>query len=406
MVRLTGFRELQPFENALRKFLHTAKPKPVGSETISLTEALGRILAEDVRASRDVPPFDRSAVDGYAVRAEDVFEASEQQPKTLTLTRGTRLKRGEAREIWTGGMMPLGANAVMMLENVVREGYELKVLRAVAPFENVARSGEDVSRGELALESGVKLRPWHVALLAAMNRTKVKVSRRPVVAVLSTGSELAKLGSKLKPGQIVGTNNLTLILMVRELGGSAIDLGIVEDDVEAIAKRLELGLRKADLLLVTGGASVGGPDYTMEALHRLGKCEVVAHGIAMRPSKPTGLAIVDGKPVIVLPGNPVAAMIAFDAFARPVIASMLGLRSWERLKTTARLTRNVASTPGYAVFLRVSLTRKNGELYADPVATTGSGVISTMTKADGYVVIPEQREGLEENELVTVHLLI
>ena len=404
MIRLKGFKELTPIEKALKLFFDAVKPRKLESELVPVQEAYGRITAKDIIASRDLPPFNRSAVDGYAVRAEDTFEASPFQPKTLKITEGEEVRQGEAKLIWTGNPLPRGSNAVIMIEHTKKlSENEIAVLRAVAKWQNVSMKGEDVKAGEIAIKAGVRLRPQHLGLLAALGIEKVEVTRKPKVAVLATGDELAELGHELVENKIIETNRLVISWLCRELGAEPIDLGLVGDNELAIRERILEGVERADVIITTGGTSVGKSDLVPLAIQNIEQSAIVAHGIAMRPAMPTALAIVSNKPVIVLSGNPVAAMIGFEVFARPLILKMLGLRE-ERPKLKAKITRRVAGVLGRKVFLRVKVYERNGEFYAEPIKTTGSGIFTTMTKANGYVIIPENREGLEENEIVTVHL--
>ena len=404
MIRLRGFKELIPIEKALKLFFDAVKPRKLESELVPVQEAYGRITAKDIIASRDLPPFNRSAVDGYAVRAEDTFEASPFQPKILKITEGKEVRQGEAKLIWTGNPLPRGSNAVIMIEHTKKlSENEIAVLRAVAKWQNVSMKGEDVKAGETAIKAGVRLRPQHLGLLAALGIEKVEVTRKPKVAVLATGDELAELGHELVENKIIETNRLVISWLCRELGAEPIDLGIVGDNEPAIRERILEGVEKADVIITTGGTSVGKSDLVPLTIQNIEQSAIVAHGIAMRPAMPTALAIVSNKPAIVLSGNPVAAMIGFEVFARPLILKMLGLKE-ERPKLKAKITRRVAGVLGRKVFLRVKVYERNGEFYAEPIRTTGSGIFTTMTKANGYVIIPENREGLEENEIVTVHL--
>ena len=404
MIRLKGFKELTPIEKALKLFFDAVKPRKLESELVPVQEAYGRITAKDIIASRDLPPFNRSAVDGYAVRAEDTFEASPFQPKILKITEGKEVRQGEAKLVWTGNPIPRGSNAVIMIEHTKKlSENEIAVLRAVAKWQNVSMKGEDVKAGETAIKAGVRLRPQHLGLLAALGIEKVEVTRKPKVAVLATGDELAELGHELVENKIIETNRLVISWLCRELGAEPIDLGLVGDNEPAIREKILKGVEKADVIITTGGTSVGKSDLVPLAIQNIEQSAIVAHGIAMRPAMPTALAVVSNKPVIVLSGNPVAAMIGFEVFARPLILKMLGLKE-ERPKLKAKITRRVAGVLGRKVFLRVKVYERNGEFYAEPIRTTGSGIFTTMTKANGYVIIPENREGLEENEIVTVHL--
>jgi molybdopterin molybdotransferase len=402
--RLKGFQKLTSIDDALSIFLKKLKPKRLQPEQAQIHIALGRVTVEDVVADHDLPPFDRSAVDGYAVRAQDTFEASQFDPKTLRVTKDKKIGEKEAREIWTGNPLPEDADAVIMLEHTKRKDDEIEVWNPVTPGENVSKKGEDVREGQVAVKSGTRLKPQHIGLLAALGMIYVKVVEKPKVAILSTGDELVDLGHKAKANQVIDVNRLVLSAMCQELGADAIDLGIAKDDLSEIDAKIREGVKKADVFITTGGTSVGYVDLVPTAINRIRTPGVVVHGIAMRPAMPTALAIVHGKPVIVLSGNPVAAMIGFEVFARKLILKLLGIESEPRPMLRARLTRKVPSALGRRVFLRVRVFEEEDEFMAEPVRVKGSGILSTMTKANGYVVVPENREGLERGEFVTVHL--
>ncbi|KPV64728.1 MAG: molybdopterin biosynthesis protein MoeA [Candidatus Bathyarchaeota archaeon BA1] len=404
MARLKGFQKLTSVDDALSIFLRQLPLVRLGSARIHLHEALGRVLAEDVVAEDDLPPFDRSAVDGYAVRAQDTFGASQFTPKILRLAKQDEVGENEARQIWTGKPLPRGADAVVMLEHTRRIRDKIEVWSSVTPGENVSKRGEDVRRGEVAVKVGTRLKPHHTGLLAALGVTLVGVAEKPKVGILSTGSELVELGHKPKPDQIIDVNRMILSCMCQELGADPLDLGIAKDDLDAIGAKIREGIIEADMIITTGGTSVGYTDLVPTAINQIGEPGMIVHGVAMRPGMPTGLAILQGKPIIILSGNPVAAMIGFEVFARPVLLKLLGAGSEPRPMLRARLTQRVPSALGRRVFLRVHVFERGGELFVEPVRVKGAGVLTTMTKANGYAVIPENCEGLEEAEFVTVHL--
>lgn len=404
MVRLKGFQKLVSVEEANQTFFKNLKLQPLRTVKVPIHEALNRVLARDIRAEEDLPRFDRSAVDGFAVRAADTFGASQFKPKILKLTAAGEIKEGEAKQVWTGNILPDGADAVEMLENVRRLNGEIEIWTAVTPGENVSKKGEDVARGEIAVKAGTRLRPPHLGLIASLGVAEVEVYEKPKVAVLATGNELVEIGGKPGRDQIFEANRLIISGLCRELGAEPVDLGIAKDDVEEISVRVRQGLEEADMVVTTGGTSVGVADLVPAAVNRLGKPGVIVHGVAMRPAMPTALAVVNGKPVIILSGNPVAAIFGFEVFARPVILKMLGLRDEPRPLVEAKLTRRISTALGRRTFVRVRVLMRGGQLFAEPISARGSGIISTMVKANGYVVVPENREGLEEGETVQVHL--
>jgi molybdopterin molybdotransferase len=403
VVRLKGFQELTSVDDALERFLKALPPRKLDSVILPTGDALNRVVARDIAAAKDLPPFNRSAVDGYAVKAKNTVGATSFQPKTLRLVEKASLADGEAREIWTGNRVPKGADAVVMLEHTMKMDRDLAVLAPVTPGANVSRKGEDVPKGAVAVRRGTRLKPQHTGLLAALGLTHVPVVRKPKVALLATGNELVALGERLEPHQIVEVNSILLSGMCADLGAEAFELGIAGDDEHVIEGRIRDGLAKADVMMTTGGTSVGAYDLVPKAIEQVEPAGLIVHGVALRPGMPTGLAVVHGKPVLVLSGNPVAAMVGFEVFARPLILRLLGA-SEPRPRVRARLTRRVAGVLGRRVFLRARVVDREGEFVVEPVRVKGSGIITTMTAANGYVIVPEDREGLRKDELVTVHL--
>jgi molybdopterin molybdotransferase len=373
--------------------------------TVPLNEALNRVLAGDVIAREDLPRFDKSAVDGYALWAENTTGASQFKPATFQITEAESVNHKRAKQVWTGNAIPKGANAVVMIENTKKHDGTLEVWVQLALGGNVSKKGEDVKKGEIVVNAGTRLKPYHLALLAALGNGKVRVTEKPRIAILATGNELAEAGSKLSGSQISESNRVMLSAMCRELGAEPIDLGIVKDDVDEIAEKLRMGLQNWDVVITTGGTSVGGLDLVPDAVNKIGKPGVVVHGIALRPAMPTALAVLEEKPVMVLSGNPVAAIIGFEVFARPLICKMLGMDKEElRPRLKAVMTRKVATALGRKTFVRVRVFQKNSDFLAEPVSARGSGAISTMTRGNGFVIVPENREGVSEGELVIVHL--
>jgi len=404
-VRLKGFQKLTLADEALQKWLNVLQIKKPREATVPLNEALNRVLATDIIAKEDLPRFDKSAVDGYALKAEDTTGASQFNPVTFHLTESEVVGSEQARQIWTGKPIPKGANAVVMLENTKKHDDTLEVWIQLATGGNVSKKGEDIKKGETILQAGTRLTPYHLALLAAMGNSEAKVAEKPRIGILATGNELAEAGSKPSENQIFDSNRIMLSAMCHELGAEPVDLGRAKDDVAEIAEKLKTGLRNCDAVITTGGTSVGEPDLVPEAVNKTGKPGVIVHGVALRPAMPTALAALDGKPVVILSGNPVAAVIGFEVFARPLICKMLGMPQVEQRPTVnAVMTRKVATALGRRTFVRVQVTQKNGAFLAEPVSARGSGAISTMTRGNGFVVVPENREGVTEGEVVAVRL--
>ena len=407
-----GFKEATRIEEARRIFYEALQTVSLPSETISLQGSLNRILAEDVGADASVPAFEKSAMDGYAVVAEDTFGSSQTNPSLLKLVGESKigelpmktLRKGETIAIATGAPVPQGANAVMMVENTKRlDTGDVEMYAAVAPGENISHIGEDVKQGTVVLERGRKLKPPDLGLLVALGRETVSVVRRPKVAILSTGNEVSESGP-VTSGRIVDVNRPVLMAMVEECGGVPLDLGIAKDDAEEISKKLKRGLTSTDLVLVTAGTSVGKGDLVPDVINALGKPGMLVHGIAMRPSLPTGLAVVNGKPIVSLPGLPVSAMIAFSTFVQPLILRMLGTEQDPQPKIRARATKRIVGVPGFRTFIRVLVREKEGKLFVEPLRAPGSGILTTLTRANGMVVVPENVEGYDEGAEVEVQL--
>ena len=415
-IRMKGFAKLTPIDEALKAFFAKFHVDKLPSEEVPISATLNRVLARNIVCPRDVPPFDRSAMDGYAVRAEDVFGVSETNPVVLSLKGSSTvgkppteaLKKGEAMRIATGAPMPKGADAVVMVEYTESTGSDkVEVYRPVAPGENVSSRGEDVKEGQLILRAGTFIKPQDIGIMAALGLTRVEVTKKPIVAVLSTGDELVDIGSEPLPGKIVDSNRPTLLAMVEASGAEPMDLGIVPDERDLTAKRIGDGLASADLVLASGGTSVGEGDLLSDVVNSLGQPGVLVHGMAMRPGRPTALCAVGGKPIVLLPGFPVAAMIAYEIFAEPIILKLLGASSrlYERPTVRAEALRRVPGSLGNRSFVRVLVMEKEGRLVFEPLRATGSGVISSMVRANGMLVIREYKEGVEEGELAEVILL-
>ncbi len=415
-IRMKGFAKLTSIDEAVDKFFKKINVKKLEPEEISTVAALRRVLATDILCPRNVPPFDRSAVDGYAIRAEDVFGASNTNPIVLSVkgisstgkVPEQSLRRGEAMPIATGAPLPEGANTVVMIEFTEATGFnKVEVYRPISPGENVSTKGEDVKKGQLILKAGTFLRPQDIGILAALGLAKIQVTRKPLVAILSTGNELVELGSEMPLGKIVDSNRPVLHAMAEMSGAEPLDLGIMPDERKKIYEKMKMGLNSSDLILASGGTSVGEHDILPEVVNSLGSPGVLIHGVAMRPGKPVALCLVDDKPIVLLPGFPVAAMVAYDVFVEPIILRMLGAsaRFYERPSVMAIALHRVPSSLGNRSFVRVLVKRKGGRIVFEPLRISGSGVISSMVKANGLLVIHEYKEGVEEGEKAKVILL-
>ncbi|MEM3730641.1 MAG: molybdopterin-binding protein [Candidatus Bathyarchaeia archaeon] len=407
------FRKLLTLEEAKKTIYQNFEPKPIGFEEVPLLQSYGRILSEDIIAKLDIPPFNRSTVDGYAVRAEDTFGAEENTPKKLkfcgTVNVGEPPKvsvgKGLAAEIFTGAPMPEGADAVIMSEYTERRGDEILVYSTVVKDENVMKRGADIKRGETILKAGQRLGSLEIGVLAALGIAKVKVYAKPRVAVLSTGAEITEPGQELQPGKIYDINAYSLCAAVRESGGEPIYLGVFPDDVVVLRNALKRALASADVVVTSGGVSVGAKDVMPKTLNSLGKPGVIVCGIAIKPGKPTTVAIIDGKPVFSLPGHPASALLIFRLLVFPIIQLMSGAKLQETFKVQAVAETRMFPARGRKTFIMVRLKQSESKkLVAEPVPVGLSGAITTLARADGFVEIAENVQFVDAGEEVTVHL--
>ncbi len=407
------FRKLLTLNEAKSIIQRHFKPKPLGTEEIPLLEAYNRVLAEKVTATLDIPPFNRSTVDGYAVKAEDTFGAEENKPIKLkicgTVNVGEPPKifvaHGRAAEIVTGAPIPDGADAVVMVENTERKDDDLYVYSAVARDENVMKAGSDIKKGETVLKAGQLMGSREIGVLAALGMAKVKVYTAPRVAVLSTGAEVTEPGRKLPSGKIYDINAYSLSAAVQENGGKPVYLGVIPDDKVQLQKALRQALASADMIITSGGVSVGPKDVMPQTLDSLGKPGLIICGIAAKPGKPTTVAIIDGKLVFSLPGHPTSALLIFHLLVRPVIRFMAGRKAEKTSKVKAYATMRMFPAKGRRTFIMVKLKRdKSNRLMAEPVPTGLSGAITTLAKADGFVEIAENQQFIDTAEEVIVQL--
>jgi len=406
------FRRLASREEALERIRRYVKMKPLRVEDVELTRAHGRVLAVDVKAPIDVPQFPRATMDGYAVRSQDTFGASEENPLELKVTGRVDVGEkpsvvvgpGEAVEVATGSAIPDGADAVVPVEwTRGGAGGSILVLRGVASGENVMEVGRDIRRGDVVLRRGTRLTPTALGVLSALGMPKIKVYAKPRVAILSTGRELVEPGGPLADGRIYDVNWITLYASVEECGGEPIFLGVAGDDPKEISGMLRKGLGMADLVLVSGGTSVGATDLMRNVVDGLGEPGVIVDGVRMKPGKPTIIGVVGSKPIFCLPGNPTSALVSFHNFAAPVIRAMAALPETRRLRIKARMATRLIPASGRLNTIPVRLETRGGGVYACPILR-GSGAITSLALADGYVEIPEDVKLVEEGEEVQVHL--
>ena len=393
---------LLPVEEALRRILEGTAPLP--AEDVPLTEAAGRVLAEDLTAQRDQPPFDASSMDGYAVRAEDVAEA----PVTLKVigeapaghALDVTIGPGEAARIFTGGPLPAGADCVIMQENTTRDGDTVTILKGAPAGNFVRERGMDYAAGEILLAAGTQLGARHINLAASMNRPALPVRKKPRVAILATGDELVLPGETPRDDQIIASNSFGLAAFVTAHGGEAVDLGLAPDDVEAIAAAIDRG-RDAEVLLTIGGASVGDHDYVQDAFGKLG-VSLDFWKIAMRPGKPLIFARRGEQRIIGLPGNPVSGLVCALVFLRPLLAAFLGLPTAQPL-LSATLATPLPANDERQDHLRCRLERDaEGNLLAHPFPRQDSAMLRKFVEADGLIIRPPHAPALDKGASVPV----
>jgi putative molybdopterin biosynthesis protein len=408
------FRKLVSVDEAKRILAGSFTPRPVGSKVVALSDAYDRVLADDVVSSFDIPPFNRSTVDGYVVKASDTFGAEENCPVTLRLT-GTvnvgeapkaRVQKGTVAEIVTGAPIPEGADAVVMIEYTERKGDSVLVRQAVSHGENVMKAGSDICKGETVLKKDTSLSPYEIGALAAIGSVKIKVYKRPIVAIFSTGAEVIEPGKSLTPGKIFDINAHALSAAVEECGCEPRNMGIVQDEPNQMKTALQKALRTADLVITSGGVSVGPTDIIPKVLNTLGKPGVVVYGIAIRPGKPTTIALVNGILVFSLPGHPASSLMIFHLFVRPILICMAGRREQKAVTVKSVVSERLFPARGRRTYVTVTLRKDHsGRIVASPVSTGSSGAITTLSKADGFLIIRENQQFIEKGSCVEVELL-
>ena len=387
-----------------------------GTETVPLASARGRVLAEDVISPVDVPGFDRSNLDGFAVRAADTWGVDEEHPVQLrwlseviatAVVPRSVVQTGEAQPIATGGMLPRGADAIVMVEHTDVEEDHVLVYKSVTPGHGLTYAGTDIAGGETVYRAGELLTSRETGVLAAIGVVNVPVYRRPQVGILSTGDELIEPSDAMQPGLVFDSNAQVLADAVSELGGEAIRYGIVSDDLDSLRSRVAVALAECDLVLLSGGTSKGAGDLSYHVLAEFTDPGIVAHGVALKPGKPICLAATQGKPIVILPGFPTSAIFTFHEFVADVISQMAQRPDPKRATTSATIATQVNSEIGRTEYLLVGLVRQNSDgtkLAAYPMGK-GSGSVTTFARADGFVTIDRHTEIVAEGEHVDVTLL-
>lgn len=415
--RQEQFLEVVSAEDATQRFRRHLDLSPRGVETVSLAASLGRVLARDIGAPIDVPPFDRSGVDGFAVRAADTIGASDTAPRRLTLNREViacghapqiEVLPGTATALATGGVIPRGADAVVMIEHTeLRDDAQapsIEVRRAAAPGQFVAYTGSDIARGETLLRKGTLIGSREIGMLAACGLAQLDVVRRPKVAVLSTGDELVAVGEKLRPAGIYDSNGAIVAAAVTEAGGEPVPYGAFPDDEAALAAAMRKALTETDMLILSGGTSKGAGDLSHRIVSDLGRPGILVHGVALKPGKPLCLAVADGKPVVVLPGFPTSAIFTFHAFVAPAIRALAGLPAEAARKVSARIPMRVPSELGRKEFALVALVKGEDGMIAFP-SPKGSGSVTAFSQADGFIEIDALANALDAETDADVTLI-
>ena len=419
LARQEQFLDVVDRDAATAQFHRHLKLRPLGAETVPLSQALGRVLARAVIADVDVPGFDRASVDGFAARADDTVGATERAPKALALngeilTPGTvpqlPVAPGTATLIATGGMVPRGADAVIMVEHTETRDEDgatvIEVRRTAAAGQFIAFAGSDLARGETVLRADQVLTSREIGMLAAVGCAAVEVWRRPQVAIISTGDEIVAPGKPIRPGAVYDSNAAILAAAVEEAGGSAQPLGIGPDDETVLSRLVDEGLATCDMVILSGGTSKGAGDLCYRAISSYNDPGIVVHGVALKPGKPLCLAVTGGKPIVILPGFPTSAIFTFHEFVAPVIRAFAGLPAEQAERLPATLPMRIASERGRTEYLMVSLVRgdSEGPLAAYP-NSKGSGAVTAFSQADGFIAIGQHVESVPAGTSVEVQLI-
>lgn len=407
------FRRLVSVDDARKILQRNFTPKPVGAESVLLSDAYDRVLATDVISPLDIPPFNRSTVDGYAAKAADTFGAEENRPVSLKLigrvrvgeSPSVKVKKGAVAEIVTGAPTPEGADSVVMIEYTERRENTVLVRQSVTSGENVMKAGSDIRKGETVLKKSTLLGPYEIGVLAAIGLARVTVYKRPRVAVFSTGAEVVEPGNPLKGGKIFDINAHALSAAVVECGGQPFNMGIVQDEKDEMTHALRKALLDADVVITSGGVSVGPTDIIPKVLNTLGEPGVIVYGIAIKPGKPTTIALVNNKPVFSLPGHPTSALLIFHLFVRPTLIRMTGKEPEPLLTVKAMTSTRFFPARGRRTYVTVTLKRdKKGNIIASPVSSGLSGAITTLAKAHGFTTVHESQQFVEKGQVAEVEL--
>jgi molybdopterin molybdotransferase len=396
-------------EEALNRILETIRPLPL--EKANLLDALGRVIGEDVCAGRNIPPKDNSAMDGYAIRWQDTQGASKEDPAVLTVIEDIpagaiplkSVEPGEASRIMTGAPVPDGADAVMRMEDTEKDGGKVKIFTAAHKGLDIRNAGEDVKEGETVICRGDVVRPAEIGMLATLGRSFISVYQKPVVAILATGDELVDIDEKPTPWQIVSSNSYSIAAQIIECGGIPLQIGIAKDTREDLVAKFRAAMR-ADIIISSGGVSVGDYDLVKDIMKEVGN-NMQFWQVAMRPGKPLAFGSMEGIPVFGLPGNPVSSMVSFEQFVRPSILKMMGHKTLFRKTVTAAIREGITKKQGARHFIRARVDYENGQYTVSATGEQGSGILKSMVRANGLIVLPENATSAKAGEAVTVQLI-
>jgi len=396
-------------EDALNQILEVIVP--LGREKASILDSIGRVIGEDIYANRNIPPKDNSAMDGYAVRWEDTRGATVSKPAILDVIEdipaGTVPRKnigvGESSRIMTGAPIPVGANAVVRVEDTERDGQRVKVFVKVKEAQDIRPAGEDVKEGELIISQGDVIRPAEIGMLAAVGRSFISVYQRPLVAVVATGDEIVDIDGHPNPWQIISSNSYSLAAQIMDCGGIPLQIGIAKDKRDDLVAKFKEALR-ADIIVSSGGVSVGDYDLVKDVMKEVGN-RMQFWQVAMRPGKPLAFGSMEGIPVFGLPGNPVSSMVAFEQFVRPSILKMMGHKNLFRRIVRATLKDNITKKKGTRHFIRAHVSYENGRYSTATTGEQGSGMLMSMVMANGLIILPEYATSVKKGEEVSVQLI-
>jgi molybdopterin molybdotransferase len=396
-------------EEALSQILETIIPLPL--EKVNILDALGRVIGEDVYAGRNIPPKDNSAKDGYAIKWQDTFGASKNHPAILTVVEDIpagaipqkSIGTGEASRIMTGAPVPYGADAVVQMEDTEKDGRKVKIFAAARQGQEIRKAGEDVREGEKVIYRGDVVRPAEVGMLASLGRSFVSVYQKPSVAVLATGDELVEIDEKPTSWQIIGSNSYAISAHIIECGAIPLQIGIAKDTREDLFAKFKAAMH-ADIIISSGGVSVGDYDLVKNIMKEVGN-NMQFWQVAMRPGKPLAFGSLEGIPLFGLPGNPVSSMVSFEQFVRPSLLKMMGHKNLFRKTVRATIMENITKGKGSKQFIRAMVTCENGKYTAVTTGEQGSGILKSMVRANGLIILPENVTSLKAGEEAMVQLI-